>query len=169
MRGTLVLLAIVGGVTCSEVTTTSRVTPGASLEGYHTWAWADARSPPDAPDQELRAALERELALRGMIPARDGAPDFLVGYHGQREAKTESVPRAGVRWWGKPDEVGYSEGTIVVDFADARSGRVFWRGTATAPVDAPNPPAPDKIDKAVSQLMQKYPAPAQAAAARPAM
>lgn len=170
MRGSLVLLVVVGGFACSEVTTSSKVAPGASLEGYHTFAWATGEPAHSAADQEVRAVLQRELALRGMIPApaNDGGPDFLVGYHAQQQNKVESVPRAGTRFWGKPDEIGYTEGTLVVEFADARTGNVFWRGTATSPLDAPGPDR-GKIDKAVSQLMQKYPAPAQAAAARPSM
>jgi len=170
MRAFMIVVAI-GAIGCSEVTTSSHVESGASLGSYRTYAWADgaASASRGEAEQAVRAALQRELAQRGMVPATEAPPDFIVAYHAERQDKTELTTRAGYRWWGAGEETHYTEGTLVVDFIDPRTDRVFWNGTASSLVDHPSRPNLDRIDKAIAQLMQKYPVPATAAAQRPSM
>lgn len=166
-----IAILVIGAVSaCSQVTTTSHVASGASLDHYRTYQWANETAATRTPgEQAVRAALQRGLAQRGMMPATNGAPDFIVAYHAERKDKAEAVPRAGYRWWGAPEMSTVHEGTLVVDFVDSRTDGVFWHGTAVALVDHPDHPDFDKIDKAVSRLLEKYPTATTAAASRPAM
>src|SRR5206468_2841631 len=53
----------------------------------------------------------------------------------------------------------YTEEALRLDFVDARSGRVFWRGYASYVIDTPAAVSTQKTEQAVEKIMRKYPAP----------
>jgi hypothetical protein len=132
--------------------------PGANTAQYRTFAWAARPAAPQSPaEQTLRASLEQNLAQKGLTPAAIGQPpDFLVDYHAKTQERIDVNPTY-YGWWGYSDINTYTEGTIIVDFIDPNTQKIFWRGTASAVVDHPNNPDPNKIDHAVSKLIQQYP------------
>jgi hypothetical protein len=132
---------------CAGVATTnvSRA-PGAQLASYQTYAWL----PPSAGqaqavgEEELRAALQRDLAQKGLTLATNAPPDFLVAYF-----------------------TSYRDGTLRVDFIDSKTHRAFWHGSASGVLNGPNRPDPQKIDLAVSKVVRHYPS-QMASTSRPA-
>jgi hypothetical protein len=165
------LMSLLAVAACAGITTNAIVAPGANLSRYQTYGWAaqPAGQAQTIGEQQVRAALERDLAQKGLTPATNGSPDFLVAFHAKQQQRIEATPGYGwgYGWGGFPDVTTYTEGTLIVDFIDPKTNQVFWRGTASAVLNNPNNPDPQKIDKAVSKLVQQYPT-QMASTSRPA-
>jgi hypothetical protein len=171
----LALVALTGG--CASWTVKSETSPGAQLAHYQTYAWA---APSDDPllDQRVRDGVASRLAARGIHPAAPGqAPDFLVTYRQETGPRVQTVVNDVVPW--APGASGgvvvpplpasatyiYTETSLIVDFVDARSNRVIWRGYASYVLDKPPAVSGAKTEQAVGKIMRKYPV---AAVSRPA-
>ncbi len=98
-------------------------------------------------------------------------PDFLIALHTGKQAKVNirdwgySHGRYG-RDWGatggsRIDVYQYEEGTIMLDFVDAESRELIWRGTATAEIDLQRTPEErDKlVDEGVTEMLKNFPPP----------
>jgi len=172
---TLVLAVLAGG--CASWTVKSETSPGAQLARYQTYAWA---APSDDPllDQHVRDGVAAQLAARGIHPAAPGqAPDFLVTYRQENGPRLQTVVNDVVPW--APGVSGgvvvpplpasatyvYNETSLILDFVDARTNRVFWRGYASYVVDRPPAVSGAKTQQAVGRILRKYPI---AAVPRPA-
>jgi hypothetical protein len=59
--------------------------------------------------------------------------------------------------WGGPAYYAYTEGTIIVDFIDPHTNKVFWRGTASSVIDDPNNVSTAKVNKSIAKLISQYP------------
>lgn len=159
---------------CSGITANSNIAPGTNLAQYHTYAWHSGVSgqAQGIGEQEVRSALQAQLAEKGLTLATNAPPEFLVAYHGKKEQKTEVYSGGygywGYGWGGFPDVQTYTQGTLIVDFIDPQTNKVFWRGTASGVLDNPDNPDMSKIDTAVAKLVQQYPT-QMASTQRPAM
>ncbi|HEY2745757.1 MAG TPA: DUF4136 domain-containing protein [Polyangia bacterium] len=154
---------------------------GESVAQYRTYAWAGAGATVDAlVDQRIRDRVATELARRGMAPAVAGqAPDFLVEYRMETGPLYQTVvnvgpapaPAASGGSYVAPLPIAstytYDEAEVTLDFIDARSGRVFWRGFAGYATDWPAEASTAKAAQAVGKMMRKFPS-SLASAARPA-
>ncbi|HEY3353945.1 MAG TPA: DUF4136 domain-containing protein [Polyangia bacterium] len=139
----------------------STMAPNVNLSQYRTFGWytpATGAKPQSLADQEIRAALQRSLAAKGIVEATTGKPDFLVAYH--TIMQQEAAPDYGYGYYGGwgGDAYTYTQGTLVVDFIDPQQRKVFWRGTASQVVNDPNNVDRKKLDDAVSKLVKQYPA-----------
>lgn len=146
---------------CASIDTNARVAPGADLAQYHTWAWAqnDNGAAPTVADQAIKDSLAQNLAQKGLVPATNGPADFLIAFHTATQQQTRVSPGSfyGYYAYGYPDVYTYTEGTLIVDFVDARTHKVFWRGTASGTAEHPDNPDPKRVAGAVDKLMEKYP------------
>ncbi len=119
--------------------------PGADLRGFRAYAWA-ATEPTATGDPRLdsneifqdqvQAAVDRQLAARGFEKTAAGASELLVHYHAsvaQRIDLSEREPFTPCRDC-KP--FIYDAGTLVIDLVETRTGKVLWRGWAEGNVDA---------------------------------
>jgi hypothetical protein len=164
---------------CSGITANSKIAPGTNLAQYRTYGWHNQQTGTESiGEQQVRSALQTQLAQKGLTLATTAPPDFLVAYHAKKEQKVQVYPGGGGYWgygywgygWGGyPDIETYTQGTLMVDFIDARTNKVFWRGTASGVLDHPDNPDIQKIDTAVAKLVQQYPQQMAAATQRPAM
>jgi hypothetical protein len=167
------LLAGLGG--CASWTVRSETRPSAPLASYRTYQWAAPSPSPEADrlvDQRVRDRVAVDLAQKGIRPATVGeTPDFYVEYAVGSGPRVQTVAYD----WGRGNNIGgsgqtatppapslqpyaYSEEELVLDFIDARSGRIFWRGYASYVVDRPPEVATGKTDEAVGRILRKYPA-----------
>lgn len=144
---------------------------------YRTYAWADTKvkttgdanpiyKDPIAQDR-IRAAIDGELAQRGLRKVTSGRPDFYVTTHFYIEDAERTVanpPTGGfapgfaypysLAYGGGfiPVNYGYfyspsyyqtyrteqyKQGTLIIDFIDARTNNLVWRGSMADPVDEP--------------------------------
>jgi len=176
-RGLLALAAALAG--CSSVKVNTQYNPGAPFAEYRTYAWNPTPPGPDqyptARDPAVRSmiqgAIDRELARKGITKvAIDANPSFIVTVLGWADRKIE-VSNYGYTYGASyvygPYGPGYTPapvvevrdyhvGTLVVDFSDARSKELFWRGTATDSIDDPSQ-IRGKVDEAIRKILEEYP------------
>ena len=173
---TPLLLALAASGGC--VTVHSHTNPRADLGSYRTFAWQPASTRRDVTFERslggevVRARVAHALAARGIRETRE-QPSFLVAY------RTQFEQRSGVGAWGYPayfwgppgpvtiDE--YSEGELIIDFVDARSGEIFWTGTAAAVLDERQQPDMHRLTSVVDKMMKRYPTAVASAAPRRTM
>ncbi len=148
---------------CSSMTIKSDFDPQADFAQYKTYAWMPRVKPGPVSLNEKRiaAAVEQKLAAKGMQSA-SGAPDFLVVVHTNVKGKID-VDTYGYRYGRYGRRFGtyttvreYQQGTMVIDFIDAKTRELFWRGWAKGEVnDAES--ATKKIDGTVAKILAQYP------------
>ena len=121
--------------------------------------------------QRVKNATEPELEAKGIFKA-PSSPDFLIVQHISTEEHIE-VDNWGYRYgpydmysgtfWGPGGEPTYSyeEGTLILDFVDAQTKQLIWRGSAKAEIDTVDSPEEswEVIKKAVSEILKNYPPP----------
>jgi hypothetical protein len=144
----------------------------ANFAGLRTYDWLPV--PEEAGIDSLvvkrvKNAVNAELQAKGLTMTSDN-PDFLVAEHLGKDAKVEVTdwgygygPHGA--YWGSPwrgvSTYAYEEGTLVLDFVDAKSKEMIWRGVAKAEID--NVDTPEKseklINEAVQAILKKFPPP----------
>ena len=142
---------------------------------YKSYDWMpvpDKAGMNDLVVDRVKKAVDSELSAKGLKQTSQN-PDFLIAEHLGRKDKVEVDswgygyygPRLVYRggFWG-PDDVStyhYEEGVLILDFVDAGSKKLFWRGVAKAHVQ--NVDTPEKseklINEAVNKILEKYPPP----------
>lgn len=154
----------------------------ADFSKYRTFAWGksevDVSNPvyeSDLITNRIQAAVEKELAKRGVVESSTD-PDFIVKYHTYTEEKKRSEGVYPYRYgfypygffpfafgWrypyymGSPAEVEeYTEGTLVLDMIDQRTGELVWRGSVSGNVED-TARLKKQVERAVQAIMKKYP------------
>ena len=134
---------------------------GYSLEKLHFFRFAeipqrfsaDALAGDEIVSKRLRNAIERNLISAGYAQAANA--DFVVTYQAvlrnQAQITTSGFPRFGA---GRVWVDNYSVGTVVVEFRDAKSGDLVWRGLVSGTVD-PNK-SEEKINDGVKKLINRF-------------
>jgi hypothetical protein len=123
-------------------------------------------------DRRVQAALQRELAAKGLEPApTTETADLIVAFNVSTRAasRPEFYPSdVGPYWpygwwhdhWDAVYTRIYTEGLMIVDLIDAESRRLVWRGWTTDPL-----PSSDDVsavvEHAVHEIFEGYPPPAQ--------
>ena len=101
-------------------------------------------------EKKVREALDDALQLKGYYPPSDGVrPTFLVSFHATTRDKTrEGGPGAD-----------YVQGTLTVDFYDAETGNLIWRGIASGAVGAAAVDlklAEERAKRAAEMLLEQF-------------
>ncbi len=123
--------------------------------------------------KRIQDAVRNQLESKGYTQTPDN-PDFQIAMHlsKQEKARVKSVTDSGYTHtfgrridWG--DNTGtrrinvyeYEEGTLILDFVDAQSNELSWRGVATAEIlHYTNPEKREKrINKAVQKILNNFP------------
>ena len=117
----------------------------------------------------IKNAVNNQLEIKG-LKWTSKSPDFLIAMHVTKKRKINIV-NSGYgyapygRYWGGywghggVSSYEYEEGTLILDFVDAKSNQMFWRGVAIAELaDKPTPEKQEKrINKAVEKIFKQYP------------
>jgi hypothetical protein len=183
MKNILTFLAAVCVVclldACETVTVTTDYDHSANFGKYKTYALAPAaRGQTMSPTSEaaLRDALRAEMAKRGLIEAPGRTADLDIVRHVfiQQKVSVQEYTMWGYgyhggwpygygyygMWPGAPmtyvDVNQYHEGTMVLDFVDARTKKLVFRGTGQAIVGGAEANA-EKIREGVAKMMAAYP------------
>ena len=148
----------------------------ANFASFKTYAHKDGtKVGQELIDSRLIAAIETQLAAKGFTKS-DAAPDVYVVYHvafdKQKDISTYSSGYGGgygAYGWGYGGGWGGGTsttqvrdiliGTLVIDLADAKAGKLVWRGMGVKEVDTQaKPEKRDKsINKAVEKIFKNYP------------
>jgi uncharacterized protein DUF4136 len=108
-------------------------------------------------DGRIKTGLESNLSANGFTMETE-KPDFVIAYYVTTKNKL-SVQDYGYgppRWFGSRDiRVNqYSEGTLMVDFVDARTNQVIWRGRASGTLEMKG--VDKKISKSTEKLVKQF-------------
>ena len=147
-------LATVGAQTKFGVTVQTAIPD--KLAKVATYQWT-AGSLSRQVDGVITAAVERELAARGLTKVTSGRGDVLVSYSalGRTELDTKAAAKKGEA------EREQSIGTLTVELREAVSREVLFRARVNTPL-AKDPAAHQTaIDAAVAAIFEKYPGPAK--------
>lgn len=183
MKTTIMLLsiAVVACVlsACETVRVTTDYDHSAPFGTYKTYTLAPAsRGLTMSPSSEatLRDALRTELAARGIIeaPGKKADVDVVPHVFVQEKISVQQYTNWGYgphggwpygygyygMWAGAPmtytDVNQYKEGTMILDFVDARTRKLVFRGVGSAVVGGPESNA-GKIREAVAKIVAAYP------------
>lgn len=101
-------------------------------------------------EKKVREALDDALQLKGHYPPSDGVrPTFLVSFHVATRDKTREDGPGG----------DYVQGTLTVDFYDAETGNLIWRGIASGAVGAAAVDlklAEERAERAAEMLLEQF-------------
>jgi hypothetical protein len=184
MSRSLRSLAVAAGLMAgcaSTLKVNTQYDPTAPFGAYRTYAWLattpGAEQAASIRDPGVRAfvvgSIDREMQRRGFVQVPpDKNPDFFVSVIGWAQNRVEvtnygyayapaymygpfgpapysaAVPMAEVNQ--------YTEGTLILDFVDAKSLKLFWRGTATDTVTSASH-LKSVIDEAAKKLLAAFP------------
>jgi hypothetical protein len=147
----------------------------ADFSKFKSFKWVEIKGsvhPDQLVDQQIKAALETEMAKKGLAKTDSDNATLFVGYQlaiGQeKQINTFNTGGAGwgygARWGGGMTTATTSTinvGTLVLDMYDPASKQLVWRGSASKTLD-PNA-KPDKrqknLAKAAQKLLKNYPPP----------
>lgn len=119
-------------------------------------------------EPSIKAAVERELAKKGLRPAGTAAPDLHVYYYLMAGPKA-SMQTAGqfvqpIPGWGLPPFGGSTQsldlqeqGSLVVDLASPALKSAVWRGIAQTEVDREKADGPKRISEGVAEMFKQFP------------
>ena len=108
-------------------------------------------------DGRIRNGLESQLTANGFQMKAEES-DFVIAYYVTTKNKlnVQDFGYGPPRWFGSRDiRVNqYSEGTLMVDFIDAKSNQVIWRGRASGTLEMKG--VDKKISKATEKLVKQF-------------
>jgi hypothetical protein len=158
----------------TTMSVSSHVEPGLDFTPYRSFDWGPADALP-AGDPRLdrdpffrdhvQGTVEKELAARGIVLTASGTPDLLIHYHANIRTRLD-VNRID-RAYGycpetacPPETIEYEAGTLVLDFIDARTNRLVWRGWAQKSIGDmlhDRDKMARTIDEAVTRMLKRLP------------
>ncbi len=165
---------VLGG--CSTVSVTTDHDPDANFDAMKTFEWGsqskDALSANAQTNMFQNSLVEKrfmnavveQLKTKG-ITEDTTKPDFIIMYYSGTQNKV-NVTNYGYgygRWGGYgaggTDVHQYTEGTVILDFYDAKTKQLVWRGTASgALASKPTPDeATEKLNGVVAKMLADYP------------
>lgn len=142
------------------------------FSAYKTYKWVEMRGQPldELTENQLKSAVDAELATKGLRKVESDDADLLVGL--QFAIRQEQSITAyntgwgyGGGWRGGGISTAQTEtilvGSVVLDCYDQAKKQLVWRGTATKTIDVNAKPdkRQNNIDKAMKKLLKNYPPP----------
>ena len=170
----VVAVSLLGVSGCATMLVNSHADRTVDFAVYRTFDWAAADALPTGDPRldnnpffhdYLQGAVERRLAARGLERVESGSPDLLIHYHASVDRRVDIVriDRQSGYCYGEDcqvDVIDYEAGTLVLDFVDAATTKVVWRGWAQDAFDGvidDQDRMEKTIDEAVSRMLERYP------------
>jgi hypothetical protein len=133
---------------------------------YKTFAWSPGQDPAKNAANHIRItrSVERGFVGKGLAKSTDGQPDAYLMYHSRVDDSVKVTSKSGDSYWEPSNrrttvDIGkVKQGTLILDFYDAQTKDVIWRGIASGIAVRPDR-AEEDIDGAVKKLLEGYPPP----------
>ena len=166
--GLLYLCLIIFAAGCSTISVTHDYDPQADFSSLRTFAWLPFPKTVKVNSlvvKRVQDAVTRELEAKGMQKNPQN-PDFLIAMHGATQEKLDitdwgyTTGPYGRYWGGRDVSVRqYTEGTLVLDFVDAKSKNLLWRGVAKGAIDPTASPRErtERINEGAAKLLAEFP------------
>jgi hypothetical protein len=161
---------------CAPLRVNSYLERGADFGHYRSYAWraSDAFSTGDPRldnnrffSERVESAVDRRLTMRGLQKVEPDTADFVIHIHARVEQRldTNEIDREYRRCdVAECQPMVYDAGTLMLDFIDARTNALAWRGWAEGSLDGV---IDDQrwmeatIDEAVEKILTRLPRQAQ--------
>jgi hypothetical protein len=165
----VVILGVAGSVAAQDVT--YNAVPGKDFSTYKSYKWVKiegAAYPDDITDQQIKGAVDKQLAAKGLTKTDAETADLYIGYqlalNKERQWNAYSMGGYGYRWGGGTGTMTSTTiniGTLGLDIYDSAAKELIWRGSASKTIDEKaNPEKRQKnLDKAMAKLLKNYPPP----------
>jgi Domain of unknown function (DUF4136) len=146
---------------------------------FKTYKWVELKGATqmnDIVDKDIKAAIDTELATKGLTKTEDDSADLYIGYQGDigQEKQFTSYDSSwgygpgwyGRGWYGGPSTSVTSgqtstiyTGQLALDIYDSTHKDLIWRGVASKTLDLKAKPEKQQknINKAVAKLLKNYP------------
>jgi hypothetical protein len=152
----------------------------ADFTKYKTYKWVevkDAQKPDDITDSQIKAAIDKQLALKGMTKTDADTADLYVAYqaaaNSEKQLTTYSTGYAMGPGWGGRYYGGYYGGggmttattstirigTVALDMYDVQGKKLVWRGMASKQIDPKAKPEKRQknLEKGAAKLLKNFP------------
>ncbi len=112
---------------------------------------------------QIRRAVEHRMALSGFTKVDSGAVDFIAHYivaqQDQTRTLTKNITARGDTPIIQTVDVGYREGSLVLEMLTPDERRVLWRGWAKSEISPDLNPREiyPKIDQGVADILAYFP------------
>ena len=187
LAGALTILVFAGVAVAQKVEVKTNQAPNTDFKVFKTYAWLppvpvvknvapDAVTNPTLSEEALMpalvAAVDRELAARGLTKAAPESADIHVAYFAALSVgfnQSYLGEHYGyITGWASPIPIGlapttnvnvYEKGTVLVDIVNRAANKAVWRGTALTRI-APEHSVDKRIERindAVKRMFEKYP------------
>ena len=137
---------------------------------FKTYTWEKVHATDPSIEDRINIAVKRDMTGRYMTEAAKGGDVTLTAVEATQDKQEFSTFYDGLgdyswqRPWGS---AGFMDtqatlgdiplDTLVIDMYDTKTHKLLWRGTVTQPVGGSEDKNDQKIDKAVTLLISKYP------------
>jgi Domain of unknown function (DUF4136) len=169
-RGLTVAVILCGLASCTSVTVKTDYDHSVSFGKYRTYTLDTTLSGLGPTNNTvLQQALGSSLAARGLKETGSNGGLYIVAFVTTRE-KLNFVPGYGVTvsrfgayrtWAMNADVQQYTEGTLIIDFVDAKTKKLVFRGLAQAAVGSQRANA-NAIQEAATKIVAQFPGPGAA-------
>jgi hypothetical protein len=154
---------------CAPVKVNASLERGMDFTRYGSYAWAaDEQFTTGDPrldnneffENRLRMTAEKVLAARGLEKSSPTTADLVVHYHANATQRIDVNELD--RQYGYCEECRssiYDAGTITIDFVDARTNRLVWRGWSEGSFEGIDSQEliEARVDEAVTKILEKLP------------
>jgi hypothetical protein len=140
--------------------------PGTDFSKYHTYKWVaieGASHPNQIMDQEIKQAVDSQLASKGLTKTDSDKADLYVGYQiavdQERQWNAWGTGRGFGGGMGSATSSTISIGTLVLDMYDPGTKQLVWTGNATKTIDPSSNQEKNmkNLNKAMEKLLKNYP------------
>ena len=172
------LLLLAGAVSAGAQDVRYNFDKDANFSSFKTYKWVTlkgAQALSDLADRQIKAAVDAELAKKGLTKSDTDNADLYIGYQaavGQEKQYTsfDTGWGYGPGWYGGGwygGGGGMSSGTtstiyigqLALDMYASQAKQLVWRGVASKTIDTEAKPEKQQknLAKAVAKMLKKYP------------
>ena len=149
-----------------------------NFSAFRTYKWVDIKGATtlgDLADRQLKAAVDAELAKKGLTKSDSGTADLLIGYQAgiNQEKEYTSFDSGwgygpgwyGGGWYGGGGGMTTGQtstiyiGQLALDMYASTPKTLVWRGAASKTLDPKAKPEKQQknLEKAVAKMLKNYP------------
>ena len=162
----LLCLALVISTVCRGQDVKYNFMRGTDFSKYHTYKWVaieGASHPNQIMDQEIKQAVDSQLASKGLTKTDSDKADLFVGYQvavdQERQWNAWGTGRGFGGGMGSATSSTINIGTLVLDMYDPETKQLVWTGNATKTIDPSSNQEKNmkSLNKAMAKLLKNYP------------
>jgi hypothetical protein len=169
--GRLVIVLVAALVVCNlalgqDVKT--NYMPGTDFSKFHTYNWVTikgAQYPNQIVDEQIKQAIDAQLAQKGLTKAAGDTADLLVGYQVAVDQEKQWNAYGMGGGWGRGGgmETATSStinvGTLVLDMYDPSVKKLVWTGRATKTIEPSKSQEKNQehLNKTMEKLLKDFP------------